>query len=195
MKEYFCGSSLDQKLKSTLIIDEAFCRKSKSQLRRHTNIPLYEEPQRFRWGETQMWGLPTSHQHPTYAPRESGGICVKRGRRPEPVRERCWLQCLTPHPCWTRFPQTPQLTLCHRVGLCAAHEQDQRRPWHAHNENTAHFSVCLWCTLSKAFSPPLLPGPKATIVFVVVIDIVFQPYNTKQSDHDSDANVEVERVF
>lgn len=47
----------------------------------------------------------------------------------------------------------------------------------------------------KDLSPPLLPGPKATIVFVVVIDIVFHPYNTKQSDHDSDANAEVERVF
>lgn len=47
----------------------------------------------------------------------------------------------------------------------------------------------------KDLSPPLLPGPKATIVFVVVIDIVFHPYSTKQSDHDSDANVEVERVF
>lgn len=44
-----------------------------------------------------MRGLPTSHQHPTYAPCESGGICVKRGLRPEPVRERCWLQRLT-HP-------------------------------------------------------------------------------------------------
>lgn len=43
--------------------------------------------------------------------------------------------------------------------------------------------------------PPLLPGPKATIVFVVVIDIVFHPYNTKPPDHDSDANVKVERVF
>lgn len=47
----------------------------------------------------------------------------------------------------------------------------------------------------KDLSPPLLHGPKATIVFVVVIDIFLQPYNTKQSDHDSDANVEVERVF
>lgn len=47
----------------------------------------------------------------------------------------------------------------------------------------------------KDLSPPLLPGPKATIVFVVVIDIVFHPYNTKQSDHDSDANAEVERMF
>lgn len=52
----------------------------------------------------------------------------------------------------------------------------------------------LMCII-KDLSPPLLPGPKATIVCVVVIDIVFHPYNTKQSDHDSDANAEVERVF
>lgn len=54
--------------------------------------------------------------------------------------------------------------------------------------------LSLMCVI-KDLSPALLPGPKATIVFVVVIDIVFHPYNTKQSDHDSDANVEVERVF
>lgn len=54
--------------------------------------------------------------------------------------------------------------------------------------------LSLMCII-KDLSPPLLPGPKATIVFVVVIDIVFHPYNTKQSDHDSDANAEVERVF
>lgn len=54
--------------------------------------------------------------------------------------------------------------------------------------------LSLMCIIKDLF-PPLLPGPKATIVFVVVIDIVFHPYITKQSDHDSDANVEVERVF
>lgn len=31
----------------------------------------------------------------------------------------------------------------------------------------------------KDLSPPLLPGPKATIVFVVVIDIVFPPLQHK----------------
>lgn len=100
----------------------------------------------------------------------------------------CWARRLTPCPVKTscRPGSSP-----HGMGP-APHKWDQRRPWHPCNENTAFFITSLWCALSK---PSLLHRPKATIVFVVVIDIVFRPYNTKQSDHDSDANVEVERVF
>lgn len=117
-----------------------------------------------------------------------GKICVKWGLQCE------LLWCLTLELSSCRPSSSP--CAIQLAWVLTAREQDQRQPWHARNKNTAHFSAWLWCVLSKACSPPLLPGPKATIVFVVVIDIVFHPYNTKQSDHDSDANnVEVEREF
>lgn len=93
---------------------------------------------------------------------------------------------LKPHPVATAAAQPPLPDL-----ELVPHQQDQRQPWHARNENTAYFTS----GFDVHYQRPLLPGPKATIVFVVVIDIVFNPYSTKQSDHDSDANAEVERVF
>lgn len=50
--------------------------------------------------------------------------------------------------------------------------QDQRRPWHACNENTAYFSVCLWCTLSKTFL--LLSSPdQRLLLFLLLLLILF----------------------
>lgn len=69
----------------------------------------------------------------------------------------------------SRWPQTPTPRV-----------QDQKRPWHARNENTAYFSISLWSTLSKTFLL-LYSADQRLLLFLLLLLIFFCSLITQSS--------------
>lgn len=69
----------------------------------------------------------------------------------------------------SRWPQTP-----------TTHVQDQKRPWHARSENTAYFSISLWCALSKTFLL-LYSADQRLLLFLLLLLIFFCSLITQSS--------------
>lgn len=118
--------------------------------------------------------------HTSTAPTEGGNQCQSRASTLT-YDEPLWAAAFD-FPSLRTRPADPaaHLVPSDRPRALTPRERDQRRPWHVRNENTAYFSISLWCTLSKTFL--LLSSPdQRLLLFLLLLLILFSTLITQSS--------------